>query len=579
MPSFISKAALVSFLAISAQLPGIFVDGFVASAPKGTFSPLSSSSFGVRRNSNSPQKLSLRASPSTEGEYGKFDHSKNKECDKHIIDMDMDIRLKSMFHKCKSVSAALVTASALFLSPMNNNLEQNIPNGISNSNDVNIEQINSGYPSSLDHNIFNFIRNQPVYAAGLDTSKAEILTKQQHATVLDEVWTLVDKYYLDNTYNSQNWNAMRDQYEAKLAITTDDKGSYDDDEAMAIANTMVKSLGDKYSRILDRAGYTRIQKFDLIGVGATLMPDADKRIMVGAPPVQGSESELGGIKYGDYIVAVNGIPTAGRTAFQIIDQLGENPNAESVSMTVLTQGTDDAKGEGYTREVNMKRSFQKVKDPIEYKITERRKDGKVVGYVRIAEFNSLVKPKLEAALKSLKADGANSYVMDLRYNPGGAFQSAVEIAGLFMDDKIATNVVDSNAVEMPFRTTVGKTLIDESSPLVIWLDGGSASASEVLAGALHDQCRGVVMGTDSFGKGLIQAVYGLKNGTGLVLTVAKYETPNGTNIQGTGIKPDIATKLPPLLIPGLSSDTSKVDFNDVSKRLGACTCPIETGGQ
>ena len=130
-----------------------------------------------------------------------------------------------------------------------------------------------------------------------------------------------------------------------------------------------------------------------------------------------------------------------------------------------------------------------------------------MGYIRISEFNSLVKTKLEDAIKSLKAEGANAYVLDLRQNPGGAFQSAVEIAGLFMDDKIATNVVDANQVEMAFRTTKGKALLESSVPLVIWQDGGSASASEVLAGALHDQCRAIVMGSNSFGKGNFKALF------------------------------------------------------------------------
>jgi carboxyl-terminal processing protease len=211
-----------------------------------------------------------------------------------------------------------------------------------------------------------------------------------------------------------------------------------------------------------------------------------------------------------------------------------------------------------------------VKNPVTYKITEKRNDGTIVGYIRISEFNSLVKPKLEDAIKSLKASGANAFVMDLRQNPGGAFQSAVEIAGLFLDDKIATNVIDSNQVEMVFRTTKGKTLLELSVPLVIWQDGGSASASEVLAGALHDQCRAVVMGSNSFGKGLIQAVYGLKNGSGFVLTVAKYQTPGGTDIQGIGITPDIEAKLPTPLIIGLSTDTSIVDF----KGAAAKACPV-----
>ena len=391
------------------------------------------------------------------------------------------------------------------------------------------------------------------------------------ANVLEEVWTLADKYYIDKTFGHQNWNSVLTTYSSKLPS---DGASDKDEQTMKLATAMIKSLGDKYSRILDVDAYTRIQKFDLIGVGATLMPDSNKRIMVGAPPVAGSEAERVGIKVGDYITAVNGVPTQGRTAFDIIDQIGDNPNAAAIDMTVLTEGPDDdVQGEGYSREVTMKRAFAQIKNPVSYKISERRADGTNVGYVRISEFNSLVKPKLEEALKSLEDEGANAYVLDMRSNPGGAFQSAVEIASYFYEDGLATTVIDSNEVEMPFRTVKEKILVQKDDPIVIWLDGGSASATEVLAGALHDQCRAVVMGSShSFGKGLIQAVYGLKNGSGLVLTVAKYVTPNGTEIQGTGISPDIEAKLPLLLVPGISSDTSKIDFGDVSRRLEPSMC-------
>jgi C-terminal peptidase prc len=221
----------------------------------------------------------------------------------------------------------------------------------------------------------------------------------------------------------------------------------------------------------------------------------------------------------------------------------------------------------------MERAFQEVKDPIQYKITEVREDGTKVGFIRILEFNAVVKARLQDALKALEAEGANAYVLDLRMNTGGAFQSAVEISSLFMQDRIATYVVDSTGANIPFKTNKGDLAIDKTDPLVIWVDGTSASASEVLAGALHDNCRAAVMGGKSFGKGLIQAVYGLKNGSGLVLTVARYVTPGGNEIQGVGITPDIKGGVP-MMLPGLSTDTSAVDFKDISKRLEPSMCAV-----
>jgi carboxyl-terminal processing protease len=136
-------------------------------------------------------------------------------------------------------------------------------------------------------------------------------------------------------------------------------------------------------------------------------------------------------------------------------------------------------------------------------------------------------------------------------------------------------VVDGGNVELPFRTGKGKLAIDPNIPVVIWVDGSTASASEVLAGSLHDNCRAVIMGDKSFGKGLIQAVYGLKNGAGLVLTVARYVTPGGTEIQGIGITPDInGARIVPPPIPGLSTDTSKIDFGDIKSRLDPAVCKV-----
>ena len=401
-----------------------------------------------------------------------------------------------------------------------------------------------------------------------DASSLSPLKLEQRNSVLDEAWRLVDKYYIDRSFNGQDWNEVRDRYEDKLGSKPNDE------KVMSLTTEMIKSLGDKYSRVLDRKSYAQIQKFDLIGVGATLMPDSNKKLIVGAPPIPGSAAEEAGLLVGDFIDAVNGISTDGRTAFDIIDQIGENPNAKEITMTVRTHGANDLPGEGKVRDVTMQRQFAEVKDPVSFKVTERRDDGTNVGYIRISEFNSLVKPSLEAAIKALEDDGANAFVLDLRSNPGGAFQSAVEIAGLFMKDKVATSVVDSNQVELPFKTPSDKMMVPKSDPVVIWIDGGSASATEVLAGALHDQCRAVVMGQKSFGKGLIQAVYGLKNGSGLVLTVAKYITPAGTDIQGVGINPDITGNGVPgnLMSLIMSTDTSRVDFNDIKERLGPSLC-------
>jgi carboxyl-terminal processing protease len=393
--------------------------------------------------------------------------------------------------------------------------------------------------------------------------------KRQEKSVVEEVWGLVNKYYIDRTFNGNDWTQVHKKY-AAMEIGADN------DKSMELAKEMVQLLGDKYSRMLDQEKYAAIQKYDLIGVGVSLMPNAQKKIIVGGPPIENSPAAKAGLRPGDFVTAINGLSTDNRNAFDIIDQISENPTAKTVTFSIMRQGENDLAGEGMSFDVTMERlNAMEIKDPIQYKISETRPDGTVVGYIRLSEFNSLVKGRLNDALADLKSQGANAFVLDLRMNGGGAFQSAVEVSSFFLDNRVATYVVDSNQVELPFRTSSGRLLIDNKDPLAIWIDGMSASASEVLAGSLHDNCRAVTMGSQSFGKGLIQAVYGLENGSGLVLTVARYVTPRGTDIQGVGITPDIKGNVPPPpLIPVLSTDTSKVDFKEISKRLDPSMCKL-----
>eukprot|EP00588_Corethron_pennatum_P010999 CAMPEP_0194272192 /NCGR_PEP_ID=MMETSP0169-20130528/5812_1 /TAXON_ID=218684 /ORGANISM="Corethron pennatum, Strain L29A3" /LENGTH=628 /DNA_ID=CAMNT_0039014795 /DNA_START=158 /DNA_END=2042 /DNA_ORIENTATION=+ len=389
--------------------------------------------------------------------------------------------------------------------------------------------------------------------------------------VLDECWSLINKYALDRTFNGQDWNDVKRTYHQKVykmypGLSTSQQINFDETAVTKMINGMVGSLGDKYSRTLDKAAYSYMQKYDLVGIGAILMPNEEGQIMIGAPPVPGTSADEYAFKKGDVILEVNGISTKGLTAFKIIDQINEeDPNSLKITMKIRRVGSQPQKpGDPIEQNYVMRRSSEVVTNPIYYQLNASTGPGKkAVGYIQIKEFNSLVKNSIEKAIVDLKKQGADAFVLDLRGNGGGAFQSAVSIASYFMDDSLAVSVVDSNLESMEFRTPKHDSLIPKDVPVVIWTDKGTASASEVLVGALHDNCRAVVMGEKTFGKGIIQAVYGLQDGSGLVLTVAKYITPSGTSIQGVGIKPDVSSLLPPNL-PGLRSNTSTMRFDDVS---------------
>ena len=199
---------------------------------------------------------------------------------------------------------------------------------------------------------------------------------EMSSSVIDEVWTLLDKYFLERSFNSQDWQAVRTK-----VTSQGQKVGFDDTKSMKIATEMVQSLGDKYTRMLDKEQYAAIQKYDLIGVGVTLMPNAQKEIIVGAPPIAGSVSDKAGLKFGDLVTAVNGRPTRGRNAFDIIDQIGENPNSKTVSFSIRRDkdpSTLDSIGNLESSEifdVTMDRQTMEVKDPVQYKISETRSDG------------------------------------------------------------------------------------------------------------------------------------------------------------------------------------------------------------
>ena len=333
----------------------------------------------------------------------------------------------------------------------------------------------------------NNMPSTSVVAAAPSTTATSITAQNN---VVDEVWTLIDKYYIDRTHGGQNWKIVRDRY-VPLSLKASN-----DDTRFKLASEMVATLNDKYSRMLSRDQYSAIQKYDLIGVGVTLMPDSNKNIIVGAPPIPNSEAARVGLQVGDYVTEINGLSTTGRTAFDIIDQISEDPSAKTVTMTVRPKGSTASDP---IKVVSMARAFAEVKNPIQFKVSETRSDGTKVGYIKISEFNALVKASLEKALAELESAGVNAYVIDIRQNTGGAFQSAVEISSLFTEGRVATYVVDNTNMKLPFRTAVGQLAIDTTDPIVMLIDGRSASASEVLAGSLHDNCRAVLMGEKSFG--------------------------------------------------------------------------------
>ena len=344
----------------------------------------------------------------------------------------------------------------------------------------------------------------------------------------DEVWNNVNDNFFDGTYNNNDWKKLKLDYENRLKSGADEH---------KLTEAMLKKLGDKYTRLLDKKTYESLWKYDAIGVGILFESDPNtKTMLISSSPISGSSAEKNKLIKGDRVYSINSNNMEGVTAIQLLDMLS-NDDSNELIMEIGRLNTNFKK-----ETVVLKRDKQKAQNPV-LEATKKLKDGTNIGYIRLNDFNSEAVPGIKAAINKLD-DKVNLYILDLRGNTGGGFQFALNIGGMFMNDKpMVTARGKEGPIDTALNTQVFKTSYPEGvltkKPLLIWLDSLSASASEVLAGGLHDNCRGVTLGGQSFGKGKIQAVFGLGDGGGMTMTVAQYVTPKGTIIQAHGLTPDI----------------------------------------
>ena len=381
---------------------------------------------------------------------------------------------------------------------------------------------------------------------------ADAATSKQFP-LFNEVWTLVRENYIEPV---SDWEAVYQDSMKKLESGADE---------LLLTKKVLKRLGDKYTRILDKGFYESLWKYDAIGVGLLFQSDSNNPLTVASPPISGSSGEKAGIRKGDYVYAINGKSTDGMTAIQVLDMMS-NDKSPTVTLEI---GSSD----GIHKSLVLSRSTEKAKNPVSYSI-ETLRDGMKVGYVNLGDFNAEAVPGLREALLKIR-DSVDAIVLDIRGNTGGGFQFALNIGGMFMADKEMATAKGKDANANVFRTSFPEGVITDK-PLVILVDGLSASASEVLAGGLHDNCRAVIAGSRTFGKGKIQAVFGLQDGEGLTMTVAQYVTPRGSVIQARGIEPDIPLETTnPFIahvIGALSKpDLNKIDFKRVEEISKSCS--------
>lgn len=286
---------------------------------------------------------------------------------------------------------------------------------------------------------------------------------------------------------------------------------------------LVKALGDSHSEYLTPLQNKRLSQ-DLsgsfFGVGFTLK-EANKRPVV-VSVIKGSPSDKAGIKSGDIIMSVDGKDTKGESLDNVVLRI-RGKQGTKVKLQVKRG----------TKTITYTITREKIQIPdFESKMLDNK-----YGYLQLFEFNKSVGDKVRAAVKDLQAKGAQGFILDVRNNPGGLLDEAVNVASVFLTP--GTPVVSIQNKGQKRTEYVAKGGQETTKPLVVLANGGSASASEIVTGALKDDKRAEVVGTKTYGKGSVQNVFSTGNGGAVKLTISLYYLPNGESIDGKGITPDV----------------------------------------
>jgi carboxyl-terminal processing protease len=245
-------------------------------------------------------------------------------------------------------------------------------------------------------------------------------------------------------------------------------------------------------------------------------------------PIEDTPAYRAGIKAGDKIIKINNEFTKNMSLHDAVSKMRGAPST-TLKITILREGWKETKDFTITREII------KIKS-VKSKIVEDN-----IGYVKINQFQEQTASALFNAIENFKQENADSLILDLRNNPGGLLNSAVDVTGQFIPTgKLVVFIKDRREQKIEYRSSTPNPILD--LPMVVLVNQGSASASEIVAGALKDWNRAIIIGTETFGKGSVQSVIPLSDGSAMRLTTARYYTPKGTSIQTTGIIPDIVVK-------------------------------------
>ena len=385
--------------------------------------------------------------------------------------------------------------------------------------------------SELSLKIKSFFKNKffffPLIFSGvfLANSIESSILKNSNKEVIDHVWQIIYRDFLDSNGNFKrsNWIKLRKNLLSKKYPNPSD--AYD------AIREMLGNLDDPYTRFLDPKQFYEMRidtSGELTGVGIQIIKDEEFDGFIIVSPIEGSPAYQAGIKAKDRIISIDDISTKGMDT------------EKAVSLIRGKRGTKVILGISRNGKIFYKALLRKK---IEIKSVISRinstKEGYFVGYVRLKQFNANASREMKDTLLDYEEKVAG-YVLDLRSNPGGLLDSSIEISRQFINKGTIVSTLSKNGLK-EVKKANGSALTNK--PLVVLVNEGSASASEIVSGAIRDNLRGKLVGKKTFGKGLVQSMRALVDGSGLTVTVAKYLTPDGTDINKFGIKPDLEVSM------------------------------------
>lgn len=358
------------------------------------------------------------------------------------------------------------------------------------------------------------------FGIGLPGTISEALAFTNQQQMVMEVWRIVNRSYVDETFNHQNWWFIRQK------VLREQLPNWE--STYKAIQDMLAVLDDPYTRFLPPEQYQSLQtntNGELLGVGLQISKDEEGGNLRVITPIEGSPAEAAGLLPQDEILEINGTPTNSIS----LDEAAARMRGAIGSQVALKIGRANEP----VFEVSVRRDRIEI-NPVSAEL--RTEPGlPKLGYLRLGQFNGNAATELKMSLEDLERQGAEAYILDLRNNPGGLLNAGIEIARMWIDEGTVVYTVNRQGA-LGNYDAIGKAITDD--PLVVLVNKGTASASEILAGALQDNGRAQLVGETTFGKGLIQSLFDLPQGAGLAVTIAKYETPAHHDINKLGIAPD-----------------------------------------